>query len=258
VEIVSIFGVLRRHRLGMVLGLVLAVAAGAFVGGLLPPGAHHRGQTTYETVSQVMVDTRTPLVATVNPTAGQTVVPRSVFLSAVVDTDATAAKIAAQAGVSRDELSVVGPTLPPVNLFGLLPDGLLPQSALTASLAAANTPYIVELVPNPTVPIIEIGTAAPTVRAAIALAHAAMTALRSATLPPAQAGSPPATPRPSLTVESLGPLAAGGFTGSSVHLLRAVAGAIALFALWCAGLVCASGIARGWRNASRPLPRAIA
>jgi hypothetical protein len=283
-ELLSIADVLRRRRILVVFGLVVACALGTMVSGVIATGSARSTRPTGEALAQVVIDTRVPLVATTGPGADATIVQRSVLLSALMGSGTMTASIAQRAGVQPDALTVLGPVLPPVSEFGLVPDGQLPQLAATAAQTAVYTPYVVRLQPNYAVPIVSIGTSAPDVREAVALALATIATLKAATLPTSTgtaAGTPPpgrlvagakraarraaspdsaarttARPSPALVVEALGAVSGVAVQATSVHLLRGVAAAVALFAMWCAGVVTATGFGRVWRRAGRPVTQA--
>jgi hypothetical protein len=286
-ELLSVAELLWRRRILVAVGLVLAVALGSAVGGILPPHSAPATRPAGEALAQVVIDTRVPLVATTAPGADATIVQRSVLLADLMGSNAMAALIARSAGVQPDALSVVGPVLPPVSEFTLLPDGQLPQLAATAAQTAVHTPYVVRLQPNYRVPIVSIGTTAPDVHDAVALAQATIATLKSATVPTnaiARAPMPAPTarsvvkrarsvvkraagpdsagraapgsvaraapsPKQALDVEALGAVSSVGVPATSVHLLRGVEACIALLAVWCAGVVIAIGFARLWRRA---------
>jgi hypothetical protein len=286
-ELLSIADVLRSRRILLAVGLLAAVVLGAAVAGVLPPRSARTTRPTGEALAQVLIDTRMPLVATTTPGGDHTIVQRSVLLAALMASDSMTARIAHRAGIQPDALVVLGPVLPPVSEFSLVPDGQLPQFAATASQTAVHTPYVVQLSPNYNVPIVSIGAAAPDVPDAVSLAQATIATLKSATLPtnasrpaavpaatPHSAAKPPAgahsatkpaasrhaaptpaaTPQPALDVESLGAVSSvAAPAAAGVHLLRGAAAAVALLALWCAGVVIAAGLARLWRRLGHPV-----
>ncbi|MGO9954546.1 MAG: hypothetical protein ACLP50_00955 [Solirubrobacteraceae bacterium] len=193
-ELVSIAALLRRRRIALAIGFLAAVALGVLASGILTSHGSGAAAASGEALVQVELDTRTPEAATTNAGEDATIVQQSVLLAARMQSDTMTAKIARAAGVEPDAVTVLGPTLPPVSEFGLVPDGQLPEVASTAAQTIV-TPYVVRLVPNYTVPVITIGTAAPDPRAAVALAQATIAALEGAVLPTAEP-MPMPTPTP--------------------------------------------------------------
>ena len=271
-ELLSVGELLRRRRILLAVGLVVAVALGAAVAGVLPPRRAAATQPAGEALAQVVIDTRVPLVATTAPGADETIVQRSVLLADLMGSNAMTPLIAQRAGVQPDALAVLGPALPPVSEFSLVPDGQLPQDAAAAAQTAVHTPYVVRLQPNYTVPVVSIGATAPDVHDAVALAQATIATLKSATLPSNAIAKAPMSaptahsvvkraagahsaaraaprPQPALDVESLGAVSSVGVPATSVHLLRGVGACIALLAVWSVGVVIATGFARLWRRA---------
>jgi hypothetical protein len=106
---------------------------------------------------------------------------------------------------------------------------------------ATRAPYVVSLYVDGVSPIVSITTNAPDARHATMLANATIGALKAAIVVPA--GS-----RGFVTQAVTAPYAAM-FVHRSRHGLFAVVGAIAVFALWCAGVLVASSLSRRARGA---------
>jgi hypothetical protein len=256
VELVSLIGVLRRRRLLVALGLVLAAAVAAMAGGVVSGGGGSSSQISNASV-HVLIDTRVPLIATSGAAGQDTIVPRAVYLATRMQSTIASEQIAKSVGIPRDSLSVLAPTLPPLEEFSLVPDGQLPT--VTAKVTQLpRTAYVVALNPNYTVPVIAIDTAAPNPKAALTLARATIAAMQSAIQPPSETGAASSRPRlPELRVVPLGAPASLPRMIAGTHLRRGVLAAVVVFMIWCVAIVIGSGVARLWRHTAAPAPPVV-
>jgi hypothetical protein len=242
-ELLSVAQVLRRRRILVAVGLVLALLLGAAVSGILPLHKGARAQSSAQALVRVLIDTRVPLVATVTPDGTDTITQRSVLLASDMGSDTWTATIAHAAGIPSNRLLIVSPTFPAVTVSTLMPAGQFPQLTATAAQTDVVEPYVVRLAPDLGDPIITIGTAAPTTRQAAALANGTVAALKSVTARPGGA-------RGNANVESLGSVHVGTVTSTArTHHLLGLLVVIAVAAIWCSGIVVCSGFARAWRQA---------
>ncbi len=250
-ELADIGSVLRRHRILVAVGALLAVLAAAQLSGAIAnvrgaAGAPPAGQA----LIQVQVDTRSPLAATVGLDAAETIAQRTVLLADLMGKDSTVAAIAHQAGVAAGGLYVQTPVLLPVSEFQTLPNGELATVVAAATQTVAGATDVVHLVPNPTLPIITVGTSAPNARTAVALANATVAALRAATIPSSTAapGGRQATAPAALIIRPLGVVRSVAIAAHTLHLAIGLAALLAVFVFWCIGVLFASGLARLWRS----------
>jgi hypothetical protein len=245
--------VLRRRRIAVAVGIALAVLVGGAIAGVLPPGGGPAAAPTGQALAEVVVDTHTSLIATTTPSAQATIAQRAVLLAALMQSDAMTAKIAQTAGIPAASLRVIGPVFPPVSEFTIVPEGEFPQLAASAALTAVQTPYVVKLLPNVSLPIMDIGTTAPSRRAAVSLAQATIATLQSAAVPTNVVRAGAAKPKPTLIVQSLAAIRSAAVLGTGGgQLPLGIAAAIGLLAAWCAGIVVVAGLARQWRRLDQP------
>lgn len=255
-EFVSFVKLLRRRRILLAIGALLALATGALTSGAIPLGGGGSGPSAGEGLAQVLVDTRVPLTATTAPGASLTIVRQALLLADQMSSSAVAATIARDAGIPPRALTVLAPVLAPLTEFSLVPDGQLPQVA-AKDTQYAHTPNVVRLVPNYDVPFLTIQTAAPNEHAAVALAQATVSAMQRAILLTGNgAGSANASPPPALHVQQLGPAVGAAVPSAGGRLRVGLVVTIVVFAVWCAVVVVVAGAARGWRRLGGALSRA--
>lgn len=239
-ELVRVARVLRRHRIVVVIGLLAAVTLGAKVSGVLSPSG--AGISSGQALARVLVDTREPLIATTAQQGAETIAERSSLLAILMASNQAAASIAYRAGVQSGQLAVVAPQFAPVSAYTYLPDGEFPGLTATAAQEAAGLKrFVVELRTDATVPIIDIGVAAPDVRQAAAVAQATVATLTSASVGTGGAFT-------SLRAEALGPVRTAVVKTASSHRLLGIAAAVGAFLAWCTAIVIASGLRRLWRR----------
>jgi hypothetical protein len=282
-EFVSIIDVFGRRRFLLVVGLVASVALGAVATGLLPPRSNARATpSSGAALAQVEIDRGLPLIATTARGGTDTIVQQSVLLATFMGSDAMTGQIAKRAGLRADELAVVVPTLPPASEFELFPDGQLPVVAAAASQAAGHRPYVVKIAPSYTVPIIQVGTIAPSRGGSVSLAQATIATLRAATVLTRARRATNAAPRAdlaasrtlatglsvaktsdalrrqqALVVRSLGPVSSAAVQANTPGIRAAAAASAALFAIWCLGLLFAAGLRRLWASGDHQVTTAI-
>jgi hypothetical protein len=265
-EIVIAWEMLKRRRILLAVGTLLSILAGAAAAGLLPPHSAAKAPSSGQALTEVVVDTRIPQVATTKPTGDATLVQRAVFLGDLLQSKPMTTRIAKAIGQPAWQVTVLGPVLPPASEFSLFPDGQLPVVAAAASQSAVHTPYAVQLLPSYTVPIIQIGAVAPTARAAVVLAQATVDAMKAAVQPTTLVASAPRPEsssgsrtgrvsepsEPPLRVEQLGPVSSVAIAPKTLHAFTGIIAAVAVFVLWCFGVVLAGSARRAWRRAGTP------
>src|SRR3954453_12867158 len=173
-EVVTFLRVLTRRKLLLIVGLVLAIVAGAAGAGLIPPG--HPGVASSHGVAlvRVLIDTEQPMVASAAAKGADSILPRALLLGDELATHDRAAAIAREAGLKPTDLSVVDPSY----AFPAVPNEL-PLRATTAAGEAIRTPYMVALTAGADIPVLSIDAVAPTEKAAVKLADAAAAVLET-------------------------------------------------------------------------------
>ena len=162
-----------EHKLGFALALVLALLAASHVYGfsLFPPGPEQRADHS-RAVTHVLVDT--PQSSTVdlrqNTYELEGLINRARLISNSMATAGARERIARRAGVPVSAITTITP------LNAEYADSGGPQGA--AGISGASQ-YRLEILANPTVPVIDINTEAPTKGAALKLANATATGLNS-------------------------------------------------------------------------------
>lgn len=253
-ELIGIFSLLWARRLVMGLGLVVAVAAGLLALRVTSPGP---GAPTWVASTGVLIDTADSQLVNVDPPGVDVLPTRAYLLADLMASNPLEAQVAREAGIPASQLEVLGPSSragPPV---------LTPLETETAKFAdLAHGRYVLNLYADGESSLISIDAQAPDAARATTLAGAAISVLKSSLSPsqssPAPSQSSPAaksaagrqaTPAQSYVVTTLGPTRATQAIGPSGRRLVAAIGSLVVFALWCAGIVLFSGLARRMRLA---------
>jgi hypothetical protein len=261
-EIVIAVEILRRRRILLGLGILLSVVLGAAGAGILPPHSAAKTPASGQALTEVVIDTHIRLAATTKPGGDATIVQRAVFLADLLQSKPMTTRIANAIGQPAWQVTVLGPVLPPASEFSLFPDGQLPVVAAAASQTAVHTPYVVQLMPSYTVPIVQIGTVAPTAHAAVVLAQATVEAMKAAVQPSTLVATAPLPKRnshgavkpaaapdePPLRIDQLGAVSSVAIPPKTVHALTGLLAAIGSFIFWCFAVVIAGGARRAWRG----------
>jgi hypothetical protein len=227
-----------EHKLGFVLVLVLAVLAASHVSGvgLFPPGTEQKADQG-RAVTHVLVDT--PQSSTVdlrqNTYELEALINRARLISNSMATAGARERVAHRAGVPVTAIT----TITPLNAEYTESGG--PQGGEGISGAPL---YRLEIVANPTVPVIDINTEAPTQGGAVNLANATASGLNSQL---AAIAASQATPRDSrIELVQLGhaqPVA----TGHGGGLLLALFVFVLVFAIASAMALYITRVRKGWR-----------
>ena len=232
-ELFAAAALLWRHRLLVVTGLVLAIAAGW----KLTSGP----TTSFGAASaQVVLDTPTSQLADVQPVGGDTLPGRAFVLADLAATNDLSAKIAQRAHVNPKDLAIkaayrAAPPKPTV----------LPTRALEVAWADPAK-YVLAIQGVDDLPLIGIDASAPTAKDAVRLTAAAVEVLKSE--PSAYSGVPDTQP---FTVDAIGPI----HSRTQVNGPRRAVGAAAAlftFVLWCFGVMVLASIVRAIRVPRSP------
>jgi hypothetical protein len=238
-ELVGITAILKRHRVLLVIGAVIAVLVGAKEGGVL---GGHTTPPSGQALVHVVVNTRQSLLASQNTSGAETIQQRAALLAATVGSDQSVAAIAKELNVPAAAVAVLAPSLAPQVDFQYSPDGQFPLSAAQGTQSSvAVQPLVIQIVADPTDSGMAIGTYAPTAAYAVKLADAAIDRLQ------AEANSAGAAS--TLRVQQVGPIQSVTVTASVIgKRLGGFGIAIGFWFAWCILVVLGAGISRGWRE----------
>jgi len=229
------------QRIVVGLGLLVAVAAGAFVIVGLPKKA---GYPAANASGQVLLDTTDSQLVTAASQEAINLPMRASLLGDFLATAQGTSLLARDAHIAPSELTVVSPTaLDPPAFQSPLEVKAAPFSA------AATTPYVVLLSSNlltavqddPT-PVLLIQTQAPDLAGATALVDAATSAMNSIL---ASAGSAHGSP---FVVRTVTPAHMIVIPKRSRRPVYAVIGGLVIFLLWYGAATVGSGVARRMRR----------
>ena len=239
-ELVAILRLLWARRILVGVGAVLATAAcAAAVAG--PVATSLRPSALGIATARLFLDTPSSQLVRAAPKAVDTLPMRATLLADLLASEPIRARIAHRSGVPREALDVLGPS------SRVEPGMPTPLATAAAAAEGARGAYQLRVYAAPDAPTIAIDAQAPTARAAAALVQSATTALRS--LLPAGGRSD------AFVLRTLAAPHAKQVPTDSRRRLVALFGALALFPLWCGGLVIAAGLAgraRARRRAAQP------
>lgn len=239
-ELVGFFRVLKRHRLLVVLGALLAIAPAVLM--------LKSGKTTRVGIAQsrVVLDTTESEILSAKVVGADSLPWRASILAELLRDDQWLRHLSAQMGIRPQELTVVVPDL-------LAPEAVTPLSERALDAATSSPePYIVGLQTTGTLPIVVISTSAPTAERAGALAKAAASTIRAAAKAPA--GTPDVQP---YIVQDFGPVRTRTVVNGPRRIVAPIM-TVVLFAGWCFALVLVSGARRSWRGSVRRYQRTTA
>ncbi len=226
-----------RRRLLIAAGTVLAIAIavlGIQRGGGVPP--------TASSVSKVLVDTPSSLVADADARGASTIYIRARLLANLIADDEAKAELARRAGLRPSELAIAGPgaAAPPTVITPLAEQAIM--------VAKPRAPYLISVEVEPNLPIVSIDANAPDRDQAVRLGRAAVGMLSTVA-----EGSPAVGDN--VAIEQLGePLV----TSKAAPAGGAKAVGVALFFLifWCLAVVLFNGMSQrrksrraGWPDA---------
>ena len=212
----GILASLWRRRFVVALGVVAAVAAGLLASKV-------QGDSGVAT-TRVLVDTPRSLVAAAKSRGDETIVTRAVLLGSLLAADRVEDDIARRAGVSPQELAVVGPNFNQ-------PAVATPLSRQAIEVATPREPRIVTVtLDDPQVPVVSIAATAADPEAAAKLAGSTTATLRSLVDHPGQADGS------GVRIEQLGAVDAKRVSTRGTRLKSLIAG-LGVFVLWCWAVV---------------------
>jgi hypothetical protein len=163
------------HRLGLAVSIAIAVFVGAWSVArisLFPPGLESRHLETSAASTRVLVDAPKSLVLdlTVQSIDIEAITNRSLMVGNLISSAPVREAIARRVGVSADRLEVTAPLTRewprPIQQAG--------TKRSTSDILKSPDQYRINVRANPTVPVLEISTTAPTAEAAARLANGAV------------------------------------------------------------------------------------
>lgn len=239
-----------RHPVAAVVCLLLAAVAALTVTyevSLLPPGLQARSLEMASARAEVLVDT--PLSSVLDLRQGSSemerMTNRAVLIGNVMVSPPVLAYIGRRAGVQPSAIRARAPLTPdfPRPVTGTADD---PKPS---DLLRATGQYRLNVQTNPTVPIVQVFTQAPTEAKAAVLANAAVDGLRDYVADAAKRHDTPA--KDVVRLEPLG-RAEGIVINGGVRTQLAVLSFFVVFALSSAFAVFAGRVRRGWRAGGDP------
>jgi hypothetical protein len=239
VELFAAFALLWRHRLLVLIGAVLAVAAGWKL---------MQGETTHIGVAsaRVMLDTPTSQLADSAPLGADTLIGRAQVLADLAETEEITSGITRRMRIDGQDLIVKAPYLSAPRV-----GTPLPTKALEAA-AAAPSRYALSIEAVPDLPILAVDASAPNGRDAKRLATAAIESLQAEVA--ARQGEPEIQ---KYGVHVLTPVRAREVT-SGPRRMRGAAAAVLLFAFWCFGVMTLAASIRSLRYRRAAMPAVAA
>jgi hypothetical protein len=231
-ELVSILALLVRHRTLVAAGAAVALAVGLAAALLAGSAAGARSGVAE---AKVLVDTQRSYTDDLQG-GTELLGSQAALLATLLAEEPQQRTIARAAGIGRDRLDVpaseiTGPQIPSTLARSL--EGLVDKP---------RRPYAIRV--YSALSIVTVEATAPSAPAAASLARAA-----TATLAAVTGARAPSAAR-SLVVKPLGPVRAIELRPSGGRgPLLGFGTALAIFAMWCCGIVVASGVARAWRSA---------
>jgi hypothetical protein len=245
-EFLTVIHILWRRRTLVAIGAVVALALASIASGAVRLHPGHAGVPAGQALAKVMIDTPESLAASTAEPGDDTIDRRMNLLAQDLSTPAAAGQVAREAGLARGDVAIVGPFIASAAVPGVLHKPLLPERTAVAARAAVRQRHVVDVRTDQSVPIMSIGTLAPSVAGARRLADAVVAVLKARA-----AGS--RRGRAGVVVEPLGTARASVVPATGpVRRRLGVGVAVVLFALWCAGIVVASWLRRWWRRVVRP------
>ncbi|MFZ0041393.1 MAG: hypothetical protein WAK93_08805 [Solirubrobacteraceae bacterium] len=228
-ELLPILRWVWRRRLVLGGALIASVAAFVVLG-----GSRSSRATSAVAWTQVTLDTpRSQLVAAA-PAGADTLSWRASLLTHLMATDTSSRELAQRLGLTQNELAVVDPSF----AAPIVQTSMAVASAEAASLVA--TPYsLAVFLPDPGLPVVSIEAGAPQPSAAERLATAAVAILKSqgspggrfSSLIPTDGDARSRTLQP-FAIDQVAPVRVRLFPASTLSL-KAIAGALIVFLLWC-------------------------
>jgi hypothetical protein len=238
-----------RLRLGVALSVILAllVAISSIDKvSLFPPSAHGRDLEIAAASTHVLIDTPKSKVVDLraNTYDFTSLTTRADLLGNVMASAPVREFIARRAGVDARRIEAVAPVT--ANVPRVLTE---PGSEKRSSdILRSTDQYRLDIQANPTVPILDISSQAPTKEAAERLANSAVDGLRDYLL--ALGARQGIDPKDQVRLEQLG-RARGGVINHGVGLQIALLSFLVVFTVSCCAVLFLSRVHRGWLAAAR-------
>ena len=231
-ELVAVLRALRRFRLLVVVGCLIAAGLGYLT---------TRGVTTYQGVAstRVMLDTPTSQTLVANSLYGPSLDWRAALVGDLMSTDTTRERVAREMGIPPKQLVIHAPymSVPPVA-------AQLPRHALDAG-AVISEPYELAIQAPAPVPIITIDARAPSREKAAKLARSGAEAVEAK-------ADEPTIPGGKFVVEQISPIRTREIVNGPRKAIAAAV-AVIVFTIWCAAITLFAGL-RDRRSLARRLP----
>lgn len=239
-----------RLRVGVAVSVLLALAAALWSIqqiGLFPPRLQSRSLEMATASTHLVVDMpRSAVLDLRNDTYMlESLTNRTVLLGNVIANGSVRQYIAGRAQVPADTLQIAAPLTPDHPRDRVSPD----TERHTTDILKSTDQYRLKIEANPTVPVMDVYSQAPTVKAAEALANAAVDGLRRYLAELAQAQRIPEASQ--IRLMQLG-RAHGSVINEGVNLQVAVLVFILALAASLATVVFLSRVKTGWRTAGLP------
>jgi hypothetical protein len=222
---------------------------------VLPPGLEPRTHEMATASAHVLVDTpkSTVLDLRQGTLEFEGMTNRAVLLGNVMASVPVREYIARRAGVPADRIRATTPTTPEYPRAIADPE----NRRRTSDILRSTDEYRLKISANPTVPVLDVYSQAPTADASKQLANAAVDGLRDYLATIARTQGIPESRQ--VRLEQLG-RARGGVINGGVNLTVAALSFLFVFALSCAAVLFLSRVRRGWRisNQTESLERARA
>jgi hypothetical protein len=238
----------QRRRAVAVCATIALIAALATSGNisLFPPGFHGRANEIAAASTQALVDSRYSGISDVRANTYDltSMTNRATLLGNVMASEPVRIYIAARAGVPAQRIQAVAPVT--ANVPRALTE---PGSEKRASdILRSTDQYRLDIQTDPTVPVLNIYSQAPTPREAERLANAAVTGLRAYLAD--VAANKGIGPKEQVRIEQLGS-ARGGVINKGVGLQIALLTFLVVFALGGCAVLLLERVRRGWQAAAR-------
>jgi hypothetical protein len=219
------------HKRALLAGVVVAFAV-AYLSIASKPLQYSAAST------QVFVDSPSSVLGNVNPAITSLTTVATVdanFMTSPAMLDLIAKKV----GLTGDQLEASGPE-------ASLPRAMVEPTATqrNVQLTGETAPYRLDYSNNPNLPIVGVDSQAPTTKMAIALANAAVAGLSDYVANLQARDRVP--PNQRIVIRQLGS-ATGQVVNAGIGKKLAVMVFVALFFVWCVGILVASRFRKSWR-----------
>ena len=233
-----------EHRLGLTLSIAIALFAGFWSIAkisLLPPGVHSRHLETASATTRVLVDMPNSLVLDLSDqvTDIESLTNRGLLVGNLIGSAPVRETISRRVGVPADRLEVAAP------LTREWPRAMQQAGTKRSTSDILKSPdqYRINVRANPTVPILEISTVAPTAEAATRLANGAVLGTQDYLREVAARESIPASRQ--VKLDQLGS-AKGGVINQGVSVKVALMSFLVALSVSFFAVLASARIRRGW------------